>query len=79
MIQEALALAEEVRQERGHTEEQMTANVGSFLAVRLGINGSWNQEDGVVDWGPVKDGQIGLLANALRDTLRNLRDAQSTI
>lgn len=79
MIQEALALAEAVRQERGLEEDEMSARIGAFLGVRLGIVGAWNPETGVIDWTKVKDGQVMLLANSFRDTLRNLRDEQSPV
>lgn len=77
VIAEALLMIERVRQVRGYSNEQMAENVVAFLRDRLGIAGASASDDGVVEWGPVKDGQIVLLTNSLKETLRKAQDAES--
>lgn len=79
LLQEALAVAEELRQERGIDEEQMRVKIGDFLTKNLGITDAYDPVAVAVDWGKVKDGQLTLLTNSLRDSLRALRDAGTAV
>lgn len=79
LIEEALTLAEQVRQARGIEDEEMRAKIGAFLTVNCGVVGAYDTEHATIDWGPVKDGQIGLLVNSFTDTLRRLALAESQV
>lgn len=79
LLQEALTTAEEVRQARGVDEDVMRQKVAHFLVENLGIARAYDADADVIRWDVVKDGQILLLLNSLRDTLRNLRDAESAV
>lgn len=79
LLQEALTTAEEVRQARGMDEEAMQAKVGTFLTTNLGIANGYDAEAKIVRWDLVKDGQIQLLINSLRDTLTRVRAEQADL
>lgn len=79
LLQEALTVAEELRQERGIDEFEMRAKVGAFLSGNLGIANAYDEAKGEIAWDKVKDGQITLLVNSLRDSLRALRDAGTQV
>lgn len=79
LLEEALALGEEVRQRTGRDPEEMKAKVGSYLAMDLGIDGVYDAVKGEVDWSKVKDGQLTLLGNSFRQTLTRLAEVENPI
>lgn len=78
LLQEALTMAEEVRQARGIDEPAMKEKLGLFLT-NLGIPAVFDPATFTIDWTRVKDGQVVLLVNSLTDTLRALRDESSAV
>lgn len=79
MLQRCLAVAEELRQERGISEEEAREKTAEYLHTQLGVKSVWNAEEKTIDWAKVKDGQILLLTNSMTDALRKLRDAGSGV
>lgn len=71
-------VSEELRQARGLDDKEHHARLVHFLTTNLGIRGAVSA-DGVVDWDKIKDGQIELLTNSLRTSLRNFRDEGSQV
>lgn len=79
LLEEAKTLAEQVRQMRRITEEEMADKVGSYLSEKLGIKSVYDVEAHEVDWQKVKDGQVQLLINDFSETLRILRAQESPL
>lgn len=82
LLEETLALMEQVRQARGKDESDMNAMAGTFLADRLGVKGAFvdpNDPSRGVNWAAVKPGQLRLLSNAFRETLKRIDEADNPL
>lgn len=73
MIAQAMTLQEEMRQEVGDDEAVMVEKTGKYLQERLGVRGCYDPDTQSIDWSKVKDGQILLLVNSLKDSLKRVR------
>lgn len=77
LLQETLALGEELRIARGVDEQTWTEQVGQHLRQRLGVRDAWDDRENVIDWSRVKDGQLTLVANGYRANLRQIADRET--
>lgn len=79
LLEDVLAVAEELRQLRGDSEYVAADKLVSYCKNTLGVNVIKTQnDDGVVeeiDLTRLKDGQLGLLVRAMGKSLRDLRSA----
>lgn len=79
LLEDVLAVAEELRQLRGDSEYVAADKLVAYCKNTLGVNVIKTQnEDGAVeeiDLTRLKDGQLGLLARAMGKSLRDLRSA----
>lgn len=79
LLQEAMSLMERVRLERGNDEPTMISQVGGYLADKLGAKAAYDDKNVAIRWERVKDGQLLILANSFKDTLRRIAEAASPI
>lgn len=75
LLEMAKTLIETVRQRRSIPEDEMADRTGRYLSEQMGIRSVYDAEAHEVDWAKVKDGQLQLLINSMRDSLRQM-DAQ---
>ena len=73
LIAQAMTLQEEMRQEVGDDEATMVEKTGKYLQERLGVRGCYDPDTQSIDWSKVKDGQVLLLVNSLKDSLKRVR------
>jgi hypothetical protein len=70
LLQAVLTSQEELRQIRGFDEFSMKEKTAQFLTTKLGIDSKvWNLDTGEIDWSLVKDGQLQLMLNSLKESL----------
>jgi hypothetical protein len=79
LIQDALAVAEKMRQKKGWTDEQIKASIGDYMDKTLGVHGVYDEGKNEINWANVKDGQLVIFTNAIQDSLANIAAAAAPI
>jgi NTP pyrophosphatase (non-canonical NTP hydrolase) len=79
LVSELLEVSEQVRQARGYTPEEQKDRLGKYLVKQVGAAGAWDEsllpDEQEIVWDRVKDGQLVLAGNAMRDILAEIRRA----
>lgn len=87
LLQEVLTRAEEVRQLRGQSDEEMKTKLAEYAKRAFGLDigtEGFTADDGTqmtsaLDWSKVKDGQLVLFSNQLADTAKKIRAAEAPV
>lgn len=76
LFETTMSVVEQYRQEAGKSEDEILTQVAAYLSERLGIPDVWDSVKRKIEWSGVKDGQLAMLRNAMRDGVKRLRDEQ---
>lgn len=70
LLQEVAAVNEQLMQALNLTQEQADRAIGAYLTSRLQVPAAFDEQTAIIDWERLRDGQLDILLNALKNRLR---------